>query len=258
MRFSPCSRTRRGPAGASARRHAAGAGPTSRLTLYFPRSPRPRGDAAPPPRTLEETLVRHAPLHLSLALVAAAWAAAGCDRSPEAVIVPEFDLTYSFESGLEGWTTTTADLGAGSGTAAATSERSTQGTRSVRLDLANPGGAAKIWLTRELELTPGKSYTAQISFDLGTADHAAADAWKLILTARNTPPGSAAALDFQGDTSSGLATATGPQWVEKKFVVPVRPDEEGLLHLTVGIWGTTPGTRSYWLDNVRVVLTRTE
>lgn len=187
-----------------------------------------------------------------------AWAAAGCDRSPEAVIVPEFDLSYSFESGLEGWTTATADVGSGSGSASATTERSTHGTRSVRLDLANPGGAAKIWLTRELELTPGKSYTAQISFDLGTADHGVADAWKLILTARDTPPASASALDFQGDTSSGLATATGAQWVEKKFVVPVRPDEEGLLHLTVGIWGTTPGTRTYWLDNVRVVLTRTE
>ena len=224
------------------------------------RLPRDRGGPPCPrrPRSPEETLALPARWYLPLALAAAAWATAGCDRSPEAVIVPEFDLSYSFESELEGWTPSAADLGAGSWAAEASTERATQGTRSARLSLANPGGAGKVWLTRELELTPEKDYTAQVSFDLATADHGVADAWKLILTVRPTAPGSASALDFQGDTSSGLATGTGPQWVEKRFVVPVRTDEEGLLYLSLGVWGTTPGTRTYWLDNVRVLLTRTD
>lgn len=203
------------------------------------------------------TLASHARWYLPLALAAASWAATGCDRSPDAVIVPEFDLSFSFESGLEGWTAGTADFGAGSWAAEASTERATDGSRSARLTLANPGGAGKVWLTRELELTPQKSYTAQVSFDLATADHEPAGAWKLIVTARPTSPESASGLDFQGDTSSGLAAATGPQWVEKRFAIPAQADDEGKLYLSVGIWGTTPLTRTYWLDNIRVVLTRT-
>lgn len=127
----------------------------------------------------------------------------------------------------------------------------------MRFTLANPGGAAKVWLTREIEVTPGKSYTAQISFDLATADHAVGEAWKLILCARDTVPATASALDFQGDTASGQATSTGIVWAQKRFVVPAQGDAKGHLYLSVGIWGTAPGTRTYWLDNVQVVLTRT-
>lgn len=207
--------------------------------------------------TLEERLVRRAAPNLVLLSTACLLAAAGCDRLPEAVIVPEFRLAYSFEGGLEGWTTSSADLGGGSAAAEASTERASDGTRSIRFSLANPGGTGKVWLTRELDLTPGKSYTAEIAFDLATADHGVGDAWKLILVARPQPPTTAASLDFQGDTSSGQATNSGIVWAQKRFTVPVQPDEEGRLYLTVGLWGTTPGTRVYWIDNVEVVLTRT-
>lgn len=207
-------------------------------------------------RTPEETLARRCAV-LGFALLAAA-ATAGCDRLPEAVIVPEFDLSYSFESGLEGWTVSSADVGGGSAAAEASSERASQGAHSVRFVLGNPGGAGKVWITRELELTPEKRYTAEIAFDLATADHGVADPWKLIMTARTTPPASAAELDFQGDTGSGVDTGTGTVWVQKRFTLPAKADEEGSLYLTVGIWGTTPGTRTYWLDNIRIVLTRTD
>ena len=173
------------------------------------------------------------------------------------MIFPEFELSYSFENGLEGWTVSSADLGAGSWAAESSTERATDGTRSVRLSLGNPGGAGKGWITRELQLTPNKSYTAEISIDLATADHSVADAWKLILTARETPPAGAASLDFQGDTSSGRDTAMGVTWVEKRFVVPVQADDEGKLYLSLGVWGTSPGTRTYWVDHVQLVLTRT-
>ena len=72
-----------------------------------------RGRAAPrthAPEALEETLARPSRRYLPFALVAVATALAGCDRFPEAVIVPEFDLSYSFESGLDGWTASAADL----------------------------------------------------------------------------------------------------------------------------------------------------
>ena len=148
-------------------------------------------------------------------------------------------------------------MGAGSWAAEASTERATAGSRSVRFSLANPGGAGKVWITRELELTPNKSYTAEISFDLATSEHGVAEGWKLILCARATPPATAAALDFLGDTSSGQATTTGIVWAQKRFTIPVQADAEGRLYLSVGVWGTTAGTRTYWLDNIRVVLTRT-
>ncbi|MHB1193781.1 MAG: hypothetical protein ACYC6F_12130 [Longimicrobiales bacterium] len=96
-----------------------------------------------------------------------------------------------------------------------------------------------------------------MSFDLATSEHSVADAWQLILSARAVPPSSAASLEFQGDTSSGQATTTGIVWAEKHFVFPAQADDEGRLYLSLGIWATSEGTRTYWLDNIRVVLTRT-
>jgi hypothetical protein len=66
-----------------------------------------------------------------------------------------------------------------------------------------------------------------------------------------------AELPFQDGTSSG-GPAGETVWVKRAYAGAVQPDEEGKLYLTLGIWGTTTGSRSYLIDNVKVVLTRTE
>lgn len=184
-------------------------------------------------------------------------ALAACDRAPDAVIVPEYEFSWSFDSGMEGWSALSADVGGGGAAAGAVSDQASQGSGSLRLDLTNPGGAAKVWLNREIEVTPDKSYTAVVTFDLRTSEHTAEAAWTLIAGVRAIAPTTAAGLEYQGDTSSGTAGGSGTVWASKEVTVAAQADDEGRLFLTLGVWGTSAGTRSYWIDNVKVVLTRT-
>lgn len=195
-------------------------------------------------------LTRRVPVGPSLVALAALSPLAACDRLPEAVILPEYEFTYSFDGGLSDWTAAATDMGAGTWEV-------TDSSGVVHLDLANASGTGKVWITHELEVTPEKQYTLDISFDLATPDHDAAQAWKVIAGARSTPPAIATDLPFQ-DATTGNGPAGEIVWVTRGYSVTAEADEEGLLYLSLGIWGTTTGTRSYRIDNVRVVLTRTE
>lgn len=181
--------------------------------------------------------------------------AAGCDRLPEAVIVPEFDFTFSFEDGLQGWQAQSAELGNGTVSVEASTDRASAGTRSLRITMDNQGGAAKVWVTRELAVTRHQSYVAELSLALGSADPPAAAPWKVIAGLRPSPPSLAAELPYQDETPAP-AGAGGFAWAGRSYTVPVTADAEGRIFLTLGIWGTSPSARTYWMDNVRVVLTR--
>lgn len=179
----------------------------------------------------------------------------GCDRLPEAVIVPEFEFSYSFESGLAGWTERSADLGAGWATVGTTTSQAASGSTSVAFGLGNAGGAGKIWVTRELMVTKDQSYTVDVTLKLGSADAQSAAPWKVIAGAQLAAPTTAAGLPMQDETTAG-GTGGGVAWAEKSYSFPAKADPDGRLFLTLGIWGTSPGERTYWMDDVRVVLTR--
>lgn len=181
---------------------------------------------------------------------------AACDRAPDAVIFPEFEFAFSFESGLEGWVPASGDLGAGTASVGGSSETASHGSQSASVRLESPDGAGKVWMTRELEVTPEKSYTVDVTFDLATEDHGVVEPWTLIVGLGDTAPTTSASLAYNGDTASGGETASGVVWAEKSFTIGAKADEEGRLFLTLGVWGNTAGTRAYWIDNVRVVLTR--
>lgn len=221
--------------------------------VYFQR--RAERALAPPPLK-EDPLSVPARFRLPAFAAAATLALSACDRQPEAIIVPEFDFAFSFETGLGGWTVAQADLGTGTGSIAITSADATDGSNSVRLSLTNPAGTGKVWMTRELEVTPDQSYSVEVSFDLSTGDHGTVDSWKLVVGLRDAAPTGPAGLDFQGDTSTGSETGSGTVWVEKSFTMAAKADDEGRLFFTLGLWGTSAGSRSFAMDNVRVVLTR--
>jgi len=182
--------------------------------------------------------------------LSAASALTACDRLPEAVILPEFEFSYSFDNGLSGWTARATDMGTGSWSA-------TEESGAVRLELVNDDGAGKVWLTHGVEVTPFKLYTVDISLDLATADYDAMTSWRVIAGARATDPTLAADLTFQDGTAAS-APAGERAWVARQYSVTASADKEGRLYLMLGIWGTTTGTRSYLVDNVKVVLTRVE
>jgi hypothetical protein len=130
------------------------------------------------------------------------------------------------------------------------------GVRALSIHLDNAGGAGKVWIVREVELTPDQDYDVELGFDLGTPDVPGASPWTLIAGGYPSEPLGTAGLTFQGGTapdSVGSATVT---WVEKSYAFTLRATAEGKGVVLLGLWGTTVEDRTYYLDNVRIFFTR--
>lgn len=180
-----------------------------------------------------------------------------CDDLGEIVIVPEFEMSFSFEAGLGAWLPGGLDLVDPPvvWSASSSSLEASEGDRSVRFDLDNLNGHAKIWIFREFEVAPHQRYDIDISIDLATTD-ASADAWQVIAGAHTAPPESSAELRFHDATAAAGSDGGSLEWVTKQYTVQGQADEEGLLYIIAGVWGTGPGARTYYVDDVRLVLTR--
>lgn len=180
-----------------------------------------------------------------------------CDTLGEVVIVPEFEMSFSFEAGLGAWIPGGFDLLAPPvvWSASTSSEEASAGDRSVRFNLDNLNGQAKIWIFREFEVAPHQRYDLDISFDLATAD-ASTDAWQVIAGAHTAPPESSAELSVRDATAADGSLGGVLEWVRKEYAVDAQADEEGMLYIVVGVWGTGPGARTYYVDDLRLVLTR--
>ena len=192
--------------------------------------------------------------------VCAVLAAGGCDHAGKLLeLVPEFDFTESFEAGLGDWTPQALDVAdpAVTWSVEASSEEASAGTQSVKLTLDNANAAGKIWIERELEVDPGQAYDVTLSFDLASADFGTVNLWKVIAGAYTAPPRTAAELSFPGDTGNGASADDGVHWVSRSYQVHARADKDGYIYVVIGVWGTYPVARTYWVDNVHVQLTRT-
>lgn len=183
----------------------------------------------------------------------------GCDRLGEIVILPEVELSDSFEGGLGSWAPRSADLGTppGGWSVEGTPTAASDGGRAVSLRLDNTGGAGKVWLVREVELSPDQSYDVALSFDLGTVGALPLTPWTIIAGSHVSEPTSAAGLTFRdGAAPDSTFTTGGATWGARSYDLTLRTTEEGKGVVTVGLWGTSTEDRTYFLDNVRVLFTR--
>lgn len=191
------------------------------------------------------------------AAVSALIVLAGCNHGGTGVRAPQVDITESFETGLADWTEAGADLGDPMATwsATVTTEEASAGTHSLKLTLDNTSADAKIWVQRAVHATPGQTYDVELSFDFATADYGSIDLWQIIAGVLPAPPDSAADLPFQGDTGNGLSSDQGYHWVHKEYTTTVTADADGYVYVVLGVWGTWDDQRSYYVDNVHLVLT---
>jgi len=185
-------------------------------------------------------------------------ALSACDRVGDIVIVPEFDHTFAFEAGLDGFYANGIDLGDPS--VAWSLSRSTtvvhSGTGAAALALDNTNATAKVWIERVFEVQPGRAYDIELSFDFGSADWAGAEAWRILAGAHTAPPQTVAELTVQDASGNGSASDAGVVFVAKRYTMRATADEEGRLFLAIGLWGTTMGSRTYFVDDVHVLFTR--
>ena len=167
--------------------------------------------------------------------------------------MPEFDLTYSFEGGLEGWAPIGVDLSDPTVTwgIQTNGDVVSTGSRAVRFALDNTNGKGKIWIEREFEVEAERAYDVTITFDLASAD--SGDPWRILAGAHGAPPVTAAELTVQDAT----ATADQYEWTERNYTVRAMSDQDGAIYVVIGLWGTSAEDRTYYVDNVRLVFTRT-
>ncbi|MBW3535318.1 MAG: hypothetical protein KY453_08910 [Gemmatimonadetes bacterium] len=203
------------------------------------------------PRRLSMIRFPGLPLLLALPLLAA------CDfQGDDIVFEPEYDLSYSFESGLDGWLPDGTDLDDPlvDWEVDVTGEHASDGSNAVRLRLDNLNGQGRIWIERRFDVAPDTAYTVEIAFDFGTSDFGDVNLWRVLAGATATDPEVAGELSPRDDT--GGAEDEGVTWLERSYTTTLMSSEDGDLWVHVGVWGTWETERAYYIDDLRVTLSR--
>jgi hypothetical protein len=165
-------------------------------------------------------------------------------------------VTFSgFEGvGLDGWTPRAIDIDNPPVTWSITrsTERPFEGQGSAKFDVANFNDAAKVWLERAFDVTPGARYDVTVSYQFATPDFAVGS-WQIITFAQDDAPKTRDDLNFIGDTYKG-DDGQGYRWLSKSYKAEVFT-ADGTLHVGVGVWGTFESANLYYVDNLRVEIT---
>ena len=182
-----------------------------------------------------------------------------CDRRGfDLIVEPEFEDAFSFETDFSDWTPQGRDLTDPPVVweVARSGERASDGEQAIRLRLDNLNSQGKIWIERRYEVEENQVYSVEISFDFGSADWGDVNLWRLLAGGGTDPPSVTGSLSVRGDSGNGESSDQGYRWVPNTYEMELRSGTDGELFVYVGIWGTSAFLRTYYLDNIQVVLTR--
>lgn len=186
---------------------------------------------------------------------------ASCDNGDDLMLVPEFEQSFDFESGLGGWAGHADDLPVGSAwTVDVSSGEAAEGQAAARLDLAIVEPRGRVWMDRAFDVTAGQSYEVTVTFALGTADDAATTGWDVLAGGGPTEP-TPGSLTVRGSTTPD-SPGTGMVWEERSFTFQATAgpatggDETGRIWIALGIAPTTAEHREYGIDDVRLSFLR--
>lgn len=192
-------------------------------------------------------------LAILLAAFLALFACADDPTGPEGTV----RFTTSFESGLDGFATDGTDLDDPpiEWSIERSDERADDGQWSVRLHLENLNDAGKIWIERVFELEPGRAYRVEISYAFATEDFGEINTWTIVAGVSAEDPETVEDLTFQGNTAHDMGMDVGFVWLERSHELEATADAAGELWVSLGVWGTSEFTRTYFLDDLEIVFT---
>lgn len=175
----------------------------------------------------------------------------------------ETRLTFSFEQGLDGWTSDAlACHPDGSLCAPWTIERTAdlayQGQHALKFYMDNVVDGAVVWIVRPFLVTPGRSYNVDVSYAFATKDWGEVNRFVLFTGVLRTPPTDPLIGTVQDHTGNGANNDVGYRWLHKSFHAAVPGDVSGVVYVVVGIWGTWETPRTYFVDALTVQLTPVE
>lgn len=165
---------------------------------------------------------------------------------------------FNFESGLGGWVADGTDLDDPpvDFVVEVSDELSVSGDQSVLLQLANFNDAGKIWIEQAFQMPINGVYDVAIEFDFASADFGNVNLWQIVAGAASQNPNDRSHLVVQDETGNGSSTDVGFRWVEKRYTMTASTDSANLIHIHIGIWGTSEFTRSYFVDDVSLTFTK--
>jgi hypothetical protein len=174
----------------------------------------------------------------------------------------ETSESSSFENDLEGWTVNGTDLNLGARTIdwsiTRSQEMAKDGSTSLKFVLINQNDAGKIWIEKPFAVEPNHVYDVTIEYAFASRIFNAGLAFQVITGVLKTHPTTGRDLypAFKDLTWNGSDSNVGFTWQDKSYEFTARSDEEGLLYVVIGIWGTGEVGHIYYFDDVRVTLTK--
>lgn len=177
------------------------------------------------------------------------------------MVVPEFEESFDFESGLGGWAGHADGLPEGSFWAVdAENGDAAEGQGAAWLSMSVLEAQGRVWMARAFDVSPGQSYQVTLTWALGTDDDASTTAWDILAAGGATAP-TASSLAAHGTTAPEVPGGT--VWEERSITfqatsgAAVGGGETGTLWIGLGIAPTSPDDRQYGVDEIRVSFLRT-
>lgn len=170
----------------------------------------------------------------------------------------EMSEFFSFEDGMEGWTTGGTDLPL-EWSITRSEDIAKDGRTSMKLFLANFNDAGKIWIDRPFVVEPKQTYQVSVKYFFASNDYGLINPTIMFTAVLETSPNTREDLipAYQDLTRAGDSPASGYKWLKKKHKFNVQSGDAGVLHVIIGFWGVFERPYTYYVDQVRVTLTKT-
>lgn len=183
--------------------------------------------------------------------------AGGCSASTDEPFLRQ-TFGFTFESDAGDWVPDGTDLEDPPVTWSVerSDELAERGNWAIRLSLDNLNDAGKVWMERAFELRPGTTYDVEVAFDFASADFGEIGLWTIISGVSETDPETVDDLVFRDETGNGSSEDVGHLWGTRSYSLgPATADEDGLLWVALGVWGTFETSRTYFVDELELTFT---
>ncbi len=186
------------------------------------------------------------------------------DRTP-------ISYSYSFETDWEEWKKKEADIELGGGEINRSIERSQEmaidGNTSIKFYMNNLNDAGKIWIEKNFTVNPNQNYEVHVNFYFASNDWGDFNLFRIIAGAQATSPQTPEEIveihynlynkyKEEATTYNSGELDSGYVWTHRNFEFSVTSNEFGIIYVVLGIWGTWETHRTYYIDNVQIIIAK--
>lgn len=179
---------------------------------------------------------------------------------------------YSFETDWEEWLRKEADIELFEGgeinrSIERSQEMAIDGNTSIKFYMNNINDAGKIWIEKNFTVNPNEDYEVQVNFYFASNDWGDFNLFRIIAGAQATSPQTPEEIveihynlynkyKEKATTYNSGELDSGYVWTHKNFEFSVTSNEFGIIYVVLGIWGTWETHRTYYIDNVQIIIAK--